>query len=145
LIGFDDIVIESILSELFESDILEERNTKGIGSLSKKHLVNILKYVPDMDPIIKNSLESLSKNALFDKLNEVISKYPTLKTDVSGMKTSDVINKLTKELSKKSESDPKKEPEKEPEGDSVPVEEDSVDLYIIPSKYISKVDKNDKK
>jgi hypothetical protein len=25
------------------------------------------------------------------------------------------------------------------------VEEDSVDLYIIPSKYISKVDKNDKK
>lgn len=145
LIGFDDIVIESILSELFESDILEERNTKGIGSLSKKHLVNILKYVPDIDPIIKNSLESLSKNALFDKLNEVISKYPTLKTDVSGMKTSDVINKLTKELSKKSESDPKKEPEKEPEGDSVPVEEDSVDLYIIPSKYISKVDKNDKK
>ena len=150
-LDFNDIVVESMICKLFES-MLSEAHGKGLDSLGNDDLIYIIKRIPSIK--ITRDINNLDNNELRDLLEKHINKNnPSIMDMINGRSVSkDVKDILIKNLltpesgeSEKESSDTETSSEKESSDTETETNTSKptgtkVDLYIIPSKFIDKVE-----
>ena len=162
ILDFSDIVTESIITKLF-GDMLFEAHGYGLESLGHEDLISIISHIPSIK--MNGDTRKIEQGKLRDILERYIIKTdPTLMDTIKNMKVTKDVRNILREKLIKSETTPeevqkKEEPKEVPEQkysneesenvdsntESKKDARESVDLYIIPSKFIDKVEKQTNK
>jgi hypothetical protein len=154
-LDFTDIVVESMICKLFE-DMLLEAHGKGLESLGNDDLIYIIKRIPSIK--ITRDISKLDNKELRSLLEKHINKNnPSIMDMINGRSVSkdvkDILikNLLTPESGESTGESEKESPDTETSGEKESSDTETetntskstgtkVDLYIIPSKFIDKVE-----
>jgi hypothetical protein len=165
-LDFTDIVVESMICKLFE-DVLLEAHGKGLESLGNDDLIYIIKRIPSIK--ITRDISKLDNKELRGLLEKHINKNnPSIMDMINGKSVSkdvkDILikNLLTPESGESTGESEKESPDTETSGEKESSDTETsgekessdtetetntskptgtkVDLYIIPSKFIDKVE-----